>query len=397
MKHLLSVALIALLSSSARSQTFTDLQWNLRGLSNGDVAFADYDNDGDEDFAMCGFGSTVAEWAAIFRIDNGVPVIVDSTIVHVSSGTMNWGDADHDGDLDLLVNGQTNGAAEAMLYRNDGNSVFTPVSTTGLPPTIGCMRFIDYDRDSLPDVILSGMVMPNFHDTTMLFHNDGNLVFTSRPIPNAPSFFEADICVGDYDQDSLPDFFLTGRGGPLQNGFCAIYHNDGGGNFSVNNSTLRQLFTGAARFGDYDHDGDIDLLYDGIDSTNAAFTLIYENNANVFTELADSLPGSGEPGDVDWADVDNDGDYDILISGTYLMINNGNHTYTDISPWTFIYGLPVSFTDFDHDGDQDVFLLNFTGGAASTMYRNELISGINTTEIKSPPTLSPILPQRPSR
>ena len=42
------------------AQLFTDLNWNLMGLSGATAAFADYDNDGDEDFVLSGFGSTIA-------------------------------------------------------------------------------------------------------------------------------------------------------------------------------------------------------------------------------------------------------------------------------------------------------------------------------------------------
>jgi len=41
-----------------------------------------------------------------------------------------------------------------------------------------------------------------------------------------------------------------------------------------------------------------------------------------------NLPGTGEPGSVDWTDMDNDGDLDVLLGGTYLMRNDGNGNFS---------------------------------------------------------------------
>lgn len=379
-KHIL-LFLIFFSSLVSSAQLLIDQNWNLKGLSGATVAFADYDNDGDQDFILTGFGSTTAEWSGFYRIDNGIPVLIDSTMIKVSNGSCNWGDFDHDGDLDLLLNGQTNSNAQTALYRNDGTPLLSLVPNTGLPGFIGCMRWIDYDRDQFPDLIMSGMIDGSFIDTTILYHNDGNGSF-SHTMAFPFSLFEADIQVSDYDRDSLPDFFITGRGTFSFNGFCGLFHNDGNGQFSQTPDAFRRLFTGTAKFGDYDQDGDVDLLMDGIDSTNAAFTLIYENNSGVFSELPNVLPMSGEPGSVDWADIDGDGDFDIAISGSHLMRNDGNNSYTDISPWdTLHFALPIVFNDYDEDGDRDVFFLSYFGFTGTTMYRNNTIT--NTTEIEN--------------
>lgn len=380
MKKLILLFSVAFLSIQVKAQTFTDLNWNLRGLQGGAVAFADFDNDGDEDFAMSGFSSVVAEWSGIFRNDNGVPVCIDSSIVQTAFGSISWGDMDHDGDQDLIVCGQRNGTGISQLYRNDGNSVFTPIAGTNLPQINGCLRLIDYDRDSLPDIIACGMIEPTLDDTVLMMHNDGNLFFSPHnlPIPN----IIGDIQVADYDGDQWPDFFITGRPSFNFTGLNQLYHNAGNGTFSLNPSVFRPIFTGTAKFGDFENDGDIDLLIDGIDSTNEAFTLVYENNGNIFTERADSLPPSGEPGAVDWADIDGDNDLDIAISGTYLMRNDGNGNYTDISPWPLMLGIPEVFADYDHDGDMDLFVMNSSGLGGTSMYRNEMINSVSNINSK---------------
>ena len=62
-------------------------------------------------------------------------------------------------------------------------------------------------------------------------------------------------------------------------------------------------------------------------------TLIILNNlssAQTFTDLNSQLPGL-ENGSAAWADIDNDGDLDVLLSSN-LFRNDGNGIFTDVSP-----------------------------------------------------------------
>jgi hypothetical protein len=352
-------------------------------LGNASTAWCDYDNDGDPDLAMIGFSSVTAEISLLYRNDgNGIFTLVDSLLTPASSGSLNWGDYDHDGDPDLLVNGQHGGGgpiAVTTLYRNDGNSIFTPVAS-GLPGLSGVARWIDYDMDGWLDVLMIGYGNTISSDSTRLFHNDTNGVFTEVPV-NLPGYDPSDISIVDFNNDSLPDFFVIG--GTTSTTMLPVsdlYQNNGGGNFSKVPFNFMKLSTGTSSWADYDNDGDKDLLYDGIDSTaGLGFTQLYRNDGNGnFSNITIPLPGSGEPGSVDWADIDNDGDLDILIGGpTMLLRNDGNNVYTDITPSNVQFSVPNSFADIDNDGDVDFLLISQSGGPnASTIYRNELLTGL---------------------
>jgi hypothetical protein len=364
---------VSTVKSSA--QVFTNLNLGLPGLQSACTAWADFDNDGDQDLILEGFSSTQAERGFIYRNDNGTMTLIDSSIIHVSNGSVNWSDYDHDGDLDLLINGQINGGGATELYRND-NSVFTPTH----PPIshlIGIMRWIDFDHDGFPDIVGSGIEDSMFTVVSQLYRNNGNSTF-SRVMTNLPPMTGSDIQVADYDNDSLPDIFITGRDINF-NAITATFHNDGGGNFSMDTASFRQMWTGTAKFGDVDGDNDLDIFYNGVEDDITPYSLIYLNDGNShFAEAITNLPGTGEPGFVDWSDIDHDGDLDVLLSGTYLMRNDGNGNFADISPWpSFSFFIPSMFVDFDNDGDDDIFNVNFFDNNESTIYRNELLNGIN--------------------
>src|SRR4051812_48121859 len=97
---------IASITWSLHAQTFTDLNSHLPSLESGAAAWCDYDKGGDLDMVLEGFSSVFAEQGFIFRNDNGIMTIVDSSIIRISSGSVNWCDYDNDGDQDLLINGQ---------------------------------------------------------------------------------------------------------------------------------------------------------------------------------------------------------------------------------------------------------------------------------------------------
>jgi hypothetical protein len=126
-------------------------------------------------------------------------------------------------------------------------------------------------------------------------------------------------------------------------------------------------------FFDADSDGDEDLLVSG--GTPRYTKLFFNDGKGVFSEKESGVPFSqGRIESVDFADVDNDGDLDLLISGSVVIENVGKNItrlYTNdgegnFSPRT---GLPfpssligsVAFSDVDGDEDQDILLMGITG------------------------------------
>jgi hypothetical protein len=75
---------------------------------------------------------------------------------------------------------------------------------------------------------------------------------------------------------------------------------------------LKQLACVAV--GDYDGDGDLDVLVAGSGSHDSAFTTIYKNTGGTFTDSGIVLLGLSR-GSAAWGDYDNDGDFDLMIIG----------------------------------------------------------------------------------
>jgi len=76
---------------------------------------------------------------------------------------------------------------------------------------------------------------------------------------------------------------------------------------------LTGAYRGAAAWGDYDNDGDLDLLLTGF-MNPGLISKIYRNNGGSFNDIGAGLP-SVQNGAVAWGDYDNDGDLDLLLTG----------------------------------------------------------------------------------
>ncbi|MYE12372.1 MAG: hypothetical protein F4X99_12095 [Gammaproteobacteria bacterium] len=157
--------------------------------------------------------------------------------------------------------------------------------------------------------------------------------------------------------------------------------------------------SGAAA-GDYDGDGDVDVF---IVRGDLGPNLLYRNNGRMrFTDVAaEAGVAFTKPGERTYrhgspamADLDGDGDLDLLIPGldgdpTFVFSNDGDGTFTDVTPGSGLdrmraeYSLSPAFGDYDLDGDLDLALghwgtpRDFLGGVGDTehLWRNDSEAG----------------------
>ncbi len=88
---------------------FTDTDAGILPLGNSPMAWGDYDNDGDLDILIAGntlLGNTPGGLIVtkIYNNNNGVFTDINAGLPGVTKGSVSWGDYDNDGDLDILLN-----------------------------------------------------------------------------------------------------------------------------------------------------------------------------------------------------------------------------------------------------------------------------------------------------
>ncbi|MEE9119588.1 MAG: VCBS repeat-containing protein, partial [Calditrichia bacterium] len=311
--------------------------------------------------------------AKFTRIDAG---LLTSRTYATASAT--WVDADNDGDADLyVVNGY--GAMEEEIipnpnffYRNNGDGTFTSVDEHPLAKgltTSGNSTWADYDNDGDLDVFIANqrdennelyMAGPDgTYDriTTGAMVNDGGKSFSSVWVDmNNDGWVDLHVLNGGLSRDPQPDF---------------VYRNNGDGTFErLDNIALavNSLISAGAAWGDYDHDGDMDVIIPLIDYTAHP---IFRNDGNwVFSDVTEEIALSVLPltfnpaGEVAaWVDIDNDLDLDLFrgAAGGYidfLYLNDGSGQFKKAAGGAIgtesISSSDAAWGDFDNDGDIDM-------------------------------------------
>jgi hypothetical protein len=120
------------------------------------------------------------------------------------------------------------------------------------------------------------------------------------------------VAWGDYDDDGDLDILLAGRMGSVR--VTEVWRNDGSDTFTQASTDPTGVGDGSVVWGDYDDDGDLDILLTGL-TGSVRVTEIWKNDGGTFTLAIDQLTGVSNSS-VAWGDYDDDGDLDILLTGT---------------------------------------------------------------------------------
>jgi uncharacterized repeat protein (TIGR01451 family) len=304
---------------------FTDLAAGLTGLQYSAAAWGDYDNDGDLDLVMNGLDSSYVPQTKLYRNNgNSTFTTIAAGFAGLNYGTVAWGDYDGDGDLDLLVAGSNSGWPMTTLYRNNGNGTFSDSGQTLTGLMFSGASWGDYDRDGDLDLAMTGST-PSYSRATLIYENNGNGTLTDNSTP-LTGVAQGNPAWGDYDNDGDLDLLIGGSDNSAPQ--TKLYRNDGSGTFTVVNGTgLPSLNSGTMAWGDYDNDGDPDILFSGESSSsnNAPMTRVYRNNGNgTFSNINALLPGLGLSAAA-WGDEDGDGNLDLVLLG---QNNSGSYNAT---------------------------------------------------------------------
>jgi hypothetical protein len=218
-------------------------------------------------------------------------------------------------------------------------------------------------------VLSSGNVTTNTHEDLPFASVEPELLGVANSFANA---------WGDYDNDGDLDLAVS-----LGSGEVRLYRNDRGALASVG-ATLGMPQAGSHElrglsWGDFDADGDIDLL-GGATAADKLTKVLRNDGAQRFVDVAADI-GLTIPGrsarQTNWIDYDNDGDLDVYASnriGDNTMYRNDGgrftHVFVGLGPTDPRPTVGACWLDIDADGDLDLYLAN-QSGATDALWRND--------------------------
>jgi hypothetical protein len=229
----------------------------------------------------------------------------------------------------------------------------------------GGIGLIDCDNDGKLDIIaVNGSNVDRYRQhggdpMITLYHQDADLKFTdiTKQAGLNRIGWGMGVAVADYDNDGLPDIYVTGYGGN------ALYHNLGNCKFEdVTDKAgvaVGGLSLGAA-WADYDRDGHVDLFV----------------SRYVHVEM-DKLPELGSDQKFcQFRGVQVQcGPWGMQGETDFLFHNRGDGTFEDVSKKAHVddpkhyYGMGVVWGDYDNDGWPDLYVADDAG--PNYLYRNK--------------------------
>ncbi|MBD2723188.1 FG-GAP-like repeat-containing protein [Hymenobacter armeniacus] len=151
--------------------------------------------------------------------------------------------------------------------------------------------------------------------------------------------------------------------------FTAAASGTGRGVFAVGTPVATGIAPGSPALADLDNDGDLDLLAVSSNGTTGTVHVRLNNGSGAFTVNRD-LALAIVPLSLELADVDGDGDLDLLAletvggSKAYVRLNNGSGVFSGTAQVPFA-GVTAALTtgDLDADGDLDLVAVSTNGYA----------------------------------
>jgi hypothetical protein len=270
---------------------------SITGVESGAVAWGDYNNDGHLDLVINGDASSGGRITQVYAGDGAGNFRLESkanlTAVGLQSSVA-WGDFNNDGNLDLTVCGSDlNGTFIEDIYRGDGTGGFTreanPIPSGEYART---MNWGDYNSDGHLDLLVGGG-STNGSRFIRVYQGDGNGGFTLDANANFGGISVFRSAWGDFNNDGHLDFVYGGRRASDGAIVSQVYTGDGAGGFSLDvNANLTAYYQGMAAWGDFDNDNRLDLLICGNDANDTSITQVYQNTSGAPANSAPTAPGN---------------------------------------------------------------------------------------------------------
>jgi len=329
------------------------------------LAAGDLDGDGDVDLVAGGSSQSRV------LLNAGQRVLVPAGTWAGGGTDVSLGDLDGDGVLDLVVTAASTPAVRVRLGLGDGS--FGAATSYAISTAPAEVELADLDLDGDLDLVVGQL-----NSSVKVLLNDGQASFTFALDVGPAGVGEKRIEVADLDGDALPDLAVSCD----FTGGVSLFSGFGAGGFRPSGAFATNISPADLAAEDLDQDGDVDLaLVTG--TTTGHQLLVFANDGDGgFSGPAFAAPMPFQPRFLAFADVDEDGILDALVSqpgagggkfgssggGVHVLLGAGDLSFDAAPTVAATSSGEIAVTDLDGDGDLDLGVAESLNGRVAVAW-----------------------------
>jgi hypothetical protein len=345
-KKIIILAIAVILIASIVFAGFNeDTDISVTGLQYSSQAWGDYNNDGNPDLAICGSDSGGDILTKLYILNNSqLTEDTNQSIINVTECSLNFGDLNMDGYLDLVVSGRNSTGINnfsTVIYRYNGTNFNKAQILKGVKFSNTILG--DINNDSYLDLAMIGCTNGthsisdcDIMNSSIYMNNGTALLYNKTWSQNLTHVWKGSIAFGDYDNDGDLDLVLSGAtSNSYEDALTNIYINNGTTFNEDTVNVIEGIYWGSLAWGDFDNDTALDLFITGKNTSGNRITKIFrsdanENNPNTRPSAPSTLNASFENGiiNITWS---LGSDTETPTKGLYYNLRAGsNKTTNDI-------------------------------------------------------------------